>query len=73
MCVAKSIETGMKLASPVCDATFGDDCLRKFADLDGIAAKHRNFEASVMIETDMVGTASVIDSYASRSEGAQFL
>lgn len=54
---------------------FGDDCLSKFADLDGIAAKHRNFEAGVMIETDMVGTASVIDSYASEIEsaGAQFV
>jgi hypothetical protein len=44
--VAKSIETGTKLKSPLCDATFRDDCLGKFADLDGIAAKHRNFEAS---------------------------
>jgi hypothetical protein len=57
------------------DQLFGDDCLSKFADLDGIAAKHRNFEAGVMIETDMVGTASVIDSYASEIEsaGAQFV
>ena len=44
---------------------FGDDCLSKFGDLDGVAAE-RNSEASVMIETDTVGTASLIDTYAIR-------